>query len=162
MSTIISEQQLNRRQTLKEKLINLVTVYPYNCGGCGTNCICGERKRFVHSFVEILPFILSIMQGQVQGTKLAELVEFYQTYRQIGHTSAIVNGVKNTPNAFLLVAHNRQMGSTGLLPNQQIAMGQQNVFKGLKSPVVADHYALEVMFAEIINSLFEISYVNKR
>lgn len=87
---------------------------------------------------------------------LYEVVRFYHSNRGSGHTYAAVKGVENTPNALLLVADNHQKQNTGLPPQRQISISENNrgILLGGKRPaLVVDNHALCVMYDDLFRAL---------
>ena len=88
-------------------------------------------------------------------SKLAGILR-YRFARGAGHTYAEVKGVENVKNAVLIVANEQQKRSTGLPDKQVISINSTSkgtILSGRRIPIVIDHYALQVMFDEIIQQL---------
>ena len=82
-------------------------------------------------------------------SKLEVLDNYYRKNRQIGHTTAALNGAKSNRNIILLVASYRQRDCVDL-PNEQIlSINRLESLKRVVKPILIDHYALQVMFLEM-------------
>jgi len=104
-------------------------------------------------------------------SKLEKLCNYYFTRRQVGHTTAMLNGAKSNPNIIVVVAKESMKRWIDLPKNQMITIKDLeklpvddnpiidiNDFRelqGLKNPIIVDHYALQVMTQELVSKLKE-------
>lgn len=86
-------------------------------------------------------------------SKLNVLVDYYFTRRQVGHTSAMLNGARSDKNIIVVVSNKTQKDYIELPKEQMITIAELDKLKGLKKPVLIDHYALQVMFWELNKEL---------
>ena len=78
-------------------------------------------------------------------TELEKLM-MYGFPRGIGHTWAEINGVKNNPEAILIVVNEMHATLTGLPPAQTLTLiNLQEKLVGRQCPIVIDHAALDVL-----------------
>ena len=88
-------------------------------------------------------------------TKLEALMQYFK--RQAGHTTAQLDGVKNTPNAKFIVATAKHGEMTGLSKKQIACVSEiPKNLRGFNGPIVVDHYALEVLIKEHLDRYREI------
>lgn len=96
-------------------------------------------------------------------TKLASLID-YGFARGVGHTEAMMNGMRNSPNAICILANSRQAFDLGILPGNYLTV--ENTVHGLlghKRPILIDHFALALLYKEAeIEYLTEINMLEKR
>jgi len=93
------------------------------------------------------------VMGEVLNCKLFQLMD-YGFPRAVGHTWAEINGVKNNPKAKLIVADFNQGKNIGLPREQFITINEiPNSLRGIRCPIVIDHYALQIMVDEIKQAL---------
>lgn len=86
-------------------------------------------------------------------SKLSILADYYLVRRQVGHTSAMLNGARSDKNIIVVVANKTQKDYIELPNEQMITIGELIKLKGLKKPVLIDHYALQLMFYELNKEL---------
>lgn len=91
---------------------------------------------------------------------LKELVYYYVCTRMVGHTSATINGLKNSPDAILVVStqgmgghisenfHTRR--DTKMKSIYQI---KKNGLRGYKSPIIFDNAALYEIFSDALDRI---------
>lgn len=84
---------------------------------------------------------------------MSKLVDYYFVRRRVGHTSAMLNGARSDKNIVVVVAHKAQINYIELPKEQMITLGELDKLKGLKKPVLIDHYALQIMFHELNKEL---------
>ncbi len=128
-----------------------------------SNKIWNTGGKLTHNEIDELIFTLldqakkserERMAKEIQETKFADLIRFYQSNRGSGHTYATVKGVENTDRAFLLVVNEQQKQNTGLPNDKQISLnGKEMILGGRRFAVVPDNYTLQEMFKEIITIL---------
>ena len=80
--------------------------------------------------------------------KLQKVVSIYATSRGVGHTLAQLNGVKNTPNALLVVHNGRREHS-----DRAQARSLFGNFNGLRVPVVIEHHLVHLLCAESLQTI---------
>jgi len=80
---------------------------------------------------------------------LLEIIK-YGFPRRAGHTWVEINGIKNNPKAFLIVASHQQKESIDLPPSQVIALSElPKKLWGNLNPRIIDHYALVELVREL-------------
>ena len=96
-------------------------------------------------------------------SKLEILDEYYRINRQVGHTTAMLNGAKSDPNIIVLVHHQTVKNWIDLPKEQIISIDCLEKLKGRISPILVDHYALQVMFSELKAELLKKDeYIEKQ
>lgn len=74
-------------------------------------------------------------------SKLEEIVTMYTVLRQCGHTTAVVEGAKNT-NAYVIVHHNSMGGYIDGLTDKSVKWRSVNSLeslRGIRAPMVFDN-----------------------
>ena len=95
-------------------------------------------------------------------SKLEIVDEYYRINRQVGHTTAMLNGAKSDPNILVLIAHQAVKNYIDLPKEQMISINCLQKLKGRRNPVLVEHYALQVMFSELNHELLKKDeYINK-
>ncbi len=81
-------------------------------------------------------------------SKLTALME-YGFARGVGHTQATLNGLRNTPDAILIVADRAQAIGLNLKQGQYLTVDSlpQSIM-GLRKAILIDHYALDILFRQ--------------
>ena len=83
-----------------------------------------------------------------EHSKLTDLMRYYKENRGVGHTTAAIEGVKNT-NAVYLVAAECDRVRLGVRRENTISIGGlPKALYGIKRPLVIDHYALHHLVEE--------------
>lgn len=89
---------------------------------------------------------------------LKELVTYYECTRQVGHTTAVIEGVKNKPKT-IVITHSREMSN---YYNRLHLDGFHNTIsldcvgnslRGHNRPIVFDNAALHVIFNEALEKI---------
>lgn len=86
----------------------------------------------------------------MKPTRLEQLLPLAFSIRAVGHTHAEIEGVRNTPNAILIVAdHSRAQDLNSFMPNKVMSIETAlNILPGCHKPIVIDHYALLILVEE--------------
>jgi hypothetical protein len=90
-----------------------------------------------------------------------QIVNYFETRRGIGHTKAEYQGLRNVPNALLIVADHQQalrlsskLGwSPGLLTIDQVG---DNGLGGISRPVIIDHYATTRLLDRLLDHIYSL------
>lgn len=95
--------------------------------------------------------------------RLAALADYWESNRQVGHTSATMLGARNVPDTIVVVANdmNRQIvecvGIHGDQPKRQktitIARLSHETLAGQRAPLVVDHHAMTVMIRDALREI---------
>lgn len=89
-------------------------------------------------------------------SSLGHLLSYFEHNRGVGHTRAAVEGVDQAFNSLLVVADEKQKLSVDLPKENQLTIRQVTDEKFMRSrrhALVVDHYALRVMFDQLIHEL---------
>ena len=86
-------------------------------------------------------------------TKSEILSDYYSVRRRVGHTTAMLNGAMSDKNIIVIVAHKAQKDHIELPKEQMVTLGELERLRGLKKPVLIDHYALQIIFSELNKEL---------
>ena len=89
------------------------------------------------------------MRGGEGMSKLSILSDYYFMRRQVGHTTAMLNGARSDKNIMVVVAHKGQMDYIELPRKQMITLAELERLRGLKRPLLIDHFALQTIFSEL-------------
>jgi chemotaxis protein CheY-P-specific phosphatase CheC len=97
--------------------------------------------------------------------KLKQLAHYYDVTRQVGHTTLMLEGAKNTKDC-IVVTHNQVMGeSVQQMANQKVktvSLSSPNLLRGFKKPIVFDNCALYVLFLESVREMDRLEEENKK
>jgi len=86
--------------------------------------------------------------------KLEILDNYYRKNRQVGHTTAMLNGAKSDKNILVVVAREVQRVWIDLPKEQMINMANLNEkLLGKVNPILVEHFAIQLMYEEIKNEL---------
>ena len=86
--------------------------------------------------------------------KLDILNNYYWKNRQVGHTTAMLNGAKSDKNILVVITRNTQKSYIDLPKEQFINITYlQEGLIGKKNPVVVEHFALQLMWEEVRKEL---------
>ena len=85
---------------------------------------------------------------------LKELVTYYECTRQVGHTTAVIEGLKNKPRA-IVVTHSLDNGNCFKLNDLHIIKLDYigNSLREHNRPIVFDNAALHVIFNEALEKI---------
>lgn len=91
--------------------------------------------------------------------KLKFLLDYFNSNRGIGHTKTELEGINNSDDAILIV-HNREFGKYLKLPDTKyLSINELEKLRGIKKPIIIDHFALEQLLNEyrsqLLNELIE-------
>ena len=89
-------------------------------------------------------------------SKLETLDLYYRRNRQVGHTTAMLNGAKSDPNILVIVGHQAQRNWMDLPKEQMISMNCLDKLKARRNPVLVEHFALQIMFSELQDKLLKL------
>ena len=82
------------------------------------------------------------------------LDNYYRKNRQVGHTTAMLNGAKSDKNILVVFSNNMQKNYIDLPKEQFVNVRNlQQSLMGRKNPVVVDHYTMQVMHEETKKAL---------
>ena len=86
---------------------------------------------------------------------LRQIWEYYHQNRQVGHTTAMIDGANKTP-CILIVADNQQRKYLMRSVQPHVKMvtvteAKMGKLKGTKMPLLIEHYALTGMFDELLS-----------
>jgi len=86
--------------------------------------------------------------------KLEILDNYYRKNRQVGHTTAMLNGAKSNKNILVVVASEIQKGYLDLPKEQMINMHNlHEKLLGRNNPILVEHYAMQLMYEEMKKEL---------
>lgn len=101
--------------------------------------------------------------------KLEILDNYYRKNRQVGHTTAMLNGAKSDKNILVVISSESEKTHIDLPKEQFINM--RNLHErllGRKNPVLVDHFTIQLMYWEMKKELekkdekvIELKAVNK-
>lgn len=89
---------------------------------------------------------------------LKEIVTYYECTRQVGHTTALIEGLRNKPKT-IVVTNSREMNKyynrldIEELNTISLDCISNTSFKGYNRPIVFDNAALFVLFKEILKEI---------
>jgi hypothetical protein len=121
--------------------------------------ISGEKE--VRPIIEALCNLITTSQIKMLDrveeafTQLSILLTYWQSTRQIGHTTLMLTGVVNEPRGLLLVANQDQKKylSKSVNKDQMITIHELQELRGVRKPLVVDHFALRVMLNDVLEKL---------
>jgi len=82
------------------------------------------------------------------------LSSYYNRTRQVGHTTALMEGANNTDNPIILAVDTNHMGNLrNICKNRSACVARlescDTVLRGVKSPILFDNYTLHTLFLDI-------------
>jgi len=86
--------------------------------------------------------------------KLEILDNYYRKNRQVGHTTAMLNGAKSNKNILVIIGRETQKSYIDLPDSQLINMHRlQEKLKMRRNPILVEHFALQLMYEEMKSEL---------
>jgi hypothetical protein len=97
--------------------------------------------------------------------KLKELAIYYELTRQSGHTSAMLNGAKNSPTC-LVLTHSHRMGKElEIMANKKlntICLNNNYTLRGYYKPLLIDNAELYLIFSKAAIEIERLTDENKK
>lgn len=99
---------------------------------------------------------------------LFNIVNYFIYTRGAGHTEAVLNGVENTEDCFMMVSDDRQ--TKDLLRKSVKLSGkiidfshfETNKLRGFRKPLVFDNFVLTIIFSRSLNRIQELEKENRQ
>jgi len=118
-------------------------------------CLCFHRQAGRNTVEGWYKEYINKNKGGEKMSKLKILHDYYFVRRQVGHTSAMLNGARSDKNIIVVIANKTQKNYIELPKEQMITLAELERLRGLKNPLLIDHYALQVMFSEMNKELHD-------
>jgi hypothetical protein len=89
--------------------------------------------------------------------KLKEIIHYYSSTRQVGHTTGMLEGANYVDNPLILV-HSTEMGDhikrrMGAKNVSFVSLNSKSFLRGLKKPLFIDNCAAWVLFKEALHEI---------
>ena len=86
------------------------------------------------------------------------LVTYYRANHAAGHTNAMLNGARNTPDALVMAATHRQTENFGILQKDAVTLQtvENGKLFGMRRPLLIDHATTTVIFSGLIEEIYEL------
>jgi hypothetical protein len=95
--------------------------------------------------------------------KLIELITYYGTTRQAGHTTLLKEGTKHYDRPFFVLTHNMNHGrELGLDPKDVISYQDPEKLRGYSRPLVIDNGVMHELLSDALMRIEALKEENKK
>jgi hypothetical protein len=96
------------------------------------------------------------METKPIETVLAQIIDYYDSTRGVGHTHSALNGALNTPCNMVVMSKQNSSSRLPLLKNKLITLWMLDNLKGSKIPLVFDNSVLRELFQSVLLRIHEL------